>query len=61
MNTSQADHQYQKALEAFRNAFGADLIDKDEPWMYMRSDSHHDYFKHRETRQYIQCLKEVTQ
>lgn len=58
-NTNQIDHQYEIAVAAFRSALNANLIDQAEPWMYMYSDSHHDYFKHRETRQYITCLKEV--
>ena len=58
-NTNQIDHQYEIAVAAFRNAFGSGIIHQNEPWMYMYSDSHHDYFKHRETRQYITCLKEV--
>ena len=61
MSNLMRDHQYEIAVAAFRNAFDSGIIHQNEPWMYMYSDSHHDYFKHRETRQYIMCLKEVAE
>lgn len=59
MNNYQQEQD--QANEAFVNAFGQMVIKCDEPWMYMYSDSHHDYFKHKDTKEYIKCLKEVTQ
>jgi len=57
-NYQQEQHQ---ANQAFLNAFQCGLIAEDQPWMFMYSDSHHDYFKHKDTKEYIKCLKEVTQ
>lgn len=47
------------ANRAFENAYFQDALSKDGEWMYMYTDSHHDYFKNVITREYIKCLKEV--
>ena len=56
MNSPQYD--LSPSNEAFENAFKAGKISAHENWMYMYSDQHHDYFKNRDTKQYIKCLKE---
>ena len=54
-----SDPYRELANQAFLNAFQCGLIAEDQPWMFMYSDSHHDYFKHKDTKEYIKCLKEV--
>jgi len=44
---------------AFENAFILAIINRDDPWMYMYSSDHHDFFKNKDTKEYIKCLKEV--
>ena len=55
----EVNHQRCIANQAFVNAIQCGLIAEDQPWMFMQSDSHHDYFKHKDTKEYIKCLKEV--